>query len=278
MAPKTWFITGASAGLGRHMTELLLRRGDRVAATARRVHALDDLHDSYAGQLWVAHLDVTDTGELRNVVDAAFASLGRIDVVVSNAGSGLVGAAEEVTDDQLRAQIDTNLIGPIQLARAVIAKFRAQGGGRIIQVSSMVPIAIPGLSLYHAGKWGIEGFWEAVIPEVAGFGITVTLVQPGSARTAWGASVTVAHAMAEYADTPVAVRHAKARDHRYAQRNPGDPVKMAQAIIDCADTPDAPRWLPLGSDAYRLIGEALRTRLAGLEAVRSTTCATDAND
>jgi NAD(P)-dependent dehydrogenase (short-subunit alcohol dehydrogenase family) len=223
-------------------------------------------------------MDLASAGSIAAAVDEAFRVLGRVDVIISNAGSGLVGAAEELTDDQLCEQIQANLTGPIRLARAAIAQLRRQGGGRIVQVTSMVPVAIPGLSLYHAAKWGVEGFWEAVIPEIAPFGIGVTMVQPGSARTSFGASVAVAPAMPEYERTPVAARRAKAAAGGSGLAAPGDPVKMARAIIECASRPNAPRRLTLGSDAYRLIGAALREQLAELEASREVTCSTDADD
>jgi NAD(P)-dependent dehydrogenase (short-subunit alcohol dehydrogenase family) len=125
--PKTWFITGTSSGFGREMTEILLERGDRVAATLRSPARLDDLADRYGDQLWRAELDVTNTAQMRDVVDRAFAELGRIDVVVSNAGYGLIGLAEELTDEQIRRQLDTNVIAPIQLVRAVTPYLRQQG-------------------------------------------------------------------------------------------------------------------------------------------------------
>jgi NAD(P)-dependent dehydrogenase (short-subunit alcohol dehydrogenase family) len=129
---KTWFITGISSGLGRNMTEQLLTRGDRVAGTARRLHALDGLMSAHANQLSVVALDVTDGAAVRRVVDGAFNSLGRIDVIVNNAGYGLFGAAEELNDEQMRQQIDTNLVGSIQVIRAALPHLRAQGGGRIL--------------------------------------------------------------------------------------------------------------------------------------------------
>ncbi|RYY09650.1 MAG: SDR family NAD(P)-dependent oxidoreductase [Cytophagaceae bacterium] len=152
---QTWFITGTSSGFGRKLTEKLLERGDRVAATVRQPSALDDLKSRYAGQLWVAILDLTEPAAIRRVVDAAFADLGRIDVVVSNAAYGLFGAAEEVTDAQLRHQIDTNLLGSIHLIRAALPHLRAQGGGRLLQLSSAGgQTTYPNFSLYHATKWG----------------------------------------------------------------------------------------------------------------------------
>lgn len=133
---RTWLVTGASSGIGLKLTEMLLARGDRVAATLRRMDALDHLRTQHGDSLWVASLDVTDPVRVRAVVDRAFGELGRIDVIVSNAGYGLFGAAEEVSDEQIRHQIDTNLIGSIAVIRAALPHLRAQAGGRVLQVSS----------------------------------------------------------------------------------------------------------------------------------------------
>ncbi|GAB1154695.1 hypothetical protein YWY31_07200 [Paenibacillus illinoisensis] len=202
---KTWFITGTSSGFGRSLTELLLKRGDRVAATVRKEDALHDLKDSYGDQLWVATLDVTDTPAIKTVVNQAFEELGQIDVVVNNAGYGLFGAAEEVSDEQIIHQFNTNVIGSIQVIRAALPHLRAQGGGRIFQLSSMGgQVAFPALSIYHATKWAMEGFIESLAQEVASFNIQATLVEPGSARTNFGgSSMMAALPMSEYENTPV---------------------------------------------------------------------------
>jgi NAD(P)-dependent dehydrogenase (short-subunit alcohol dehydrogenase family) len=193
---KAWFITGASSGFGRVMTEKLLARGDRVAVTVRREHILDDLQAQHGDQLWIANLDLTHTDAVRSVIDRAFSELGRIDIVVSNAGCGLFGAAEEVTDEQVRHQIDTNLVGSIAVIRACLPNLRVQGGGRVLQVSSEGgQITYPGFSLYHATKWGIEGYVEAVAKEVAPFGIAFTLVEPGPTGTNFGAGLVRAQPM-----------------------------------------------------------------------------------
>jgi NAD(P)-dependent dehydrogenase (short-subunit alcohol dehydrogenase family) len=272
---QTWLITGTSRGLGRQLTEQLLARGDRVAATARRLGPLTDLVEKFGDRLWPARLDVRDTAEMRDVVARAFAELGTIDVIVSNAGYGLVGAAEEVSDEQLRAQIDTNLIGSIQLVRAVLPYLRAQGHGRIIQMSSMGgQIALPGASIYHATKWGIEGFLESVTQEVAELGIEVTIVQPGGARTEFGGrSMKVATPLSAY-DGPLAA--VRPRFGAGSDRAPGDPAKMAAAIIASAQESPAPRRLTLGSDAYQYVGQALRSRLAALDEARELAQSTDA--
>lgn len=184
MSSKTWLITGTSTGLGRLMTERLLARGDKVIATLRKSGALDDLQAQYNGRLHILLLDVTDTDAVRRTVQQAFDFAGRIDVLVSNAGYGLFGAAEEVSDAQIDRQIATNLIGPIQLIRAALPALRRQGGGRIVQISSEGgQIAWPNFSLYHATKWGIEGFIESVAQEVAPFGIDFMIAEPGPTAT-----------------------------------------------------------------------------------------------
>ncbi|MGH8778510.1 SDR family oxidoreductase [Paraburkholderia sp.] len=275
MTIRTWFITGINSGFGRSMTEHLLARGDRVAGTARKLEALDDLKARYGEQLWLASLDVTDTPGIRRVVDKAFAELGRIDVVVNNAGYGLFGAAEEISDEQIAHQINTNVIGSIQVVRAALPHLRAQGGGRIVQLSSMGgQIALPGLSLYHATKWAIEGFFEATIQDIAPFNIQVTLVEPGSARTQFSGSSAVAGAALDvYADTPAGQMRRYAAAGQYTP--PGDPVKMARAIIASIDQEPAPKRLLLGSDAYALVHAALTERLAALEAQRDLAFSTD---
>jgi NAD(P)-dependent dehydrogenase (short-subunit alcohol dehydrogenase family) len=184
MAHRAWLITGVSSGFGRQLAEQLLVRGDRVLGTVRNTGNVADLIDSYPDAFRAEVLDVTDTPAVRAVVDRAFAELGQIDVMVSNAGYGLFGAAEELTDAQVEHIVATNLVGSIQLIRAALPRLRAQGGGRIIQISSYGgQVAFPGNSLYHATKWGIEGFCESVAREVAPFGIGMTIVEPGGART-----------------------------------------------------------------------------------------------
>lgn len=272
--PQNWFITGTSSGIGRLLTEKLLARGDNVAATLRKTDALDDLKARYGERLWTASLDVTDTPAIRDVVARAFAALGRIDIVVSNAGYGLFGAGEEVTDDQIIHQIGTNLIGSIQIIRAVLPHLRAQGGGRILQVSSEGgQIAYPNFSLYHATKWGIEGFVEAVAQEVAPFGIEFTLIEPGPARTSFAVGLISPAPMAVYDDTPAgAIRRAINEGTFEAM---GDPVKMAQAMIDSVERTPAPKRLTLGSTSYASIRAALEGRLADLEAQKDIALSTD---
>ena len=270
----TWFITGTSSGIGRHLTEQLLARGDRVAATLRRADRLSELAARYPETLWPAELDVTDTAAIREVVGRAFGQLGLIDVVVSNAGYGVFGAGEEVTDDQIGRQIDTNIIGSIQLIRAVLPYLRAQGGGRVIQVSSEGgQIAYPNFSLYHTSKWAIEGFVESVAKEVAPFGIEFTLVEPGPTRTNFGASLDQPEPMPAYEKTPAGdIRRALTRGEFAAY---GDPVKMARAIIESAAQQPAPLRLLLGKDAFDRVRGALTDRIAALDAQRDVALSTE---
>jgi NAD(P)-dependent dehydrogenase (short-subunit alcohol dehydrogenase family) len=274
---QTWFITGSSSGFGRLLAEKLLARGDRVAATLRKVHALDDLKEQFGERLWVASLDVTDTEAIRQVTSRAFAELGRIDVVVSNAAYGLIGAAEELSDEQIRQQIDTNLIGSIQVIRAALPFLRAQGGGRILQVSSEGgQITYPDFSLYHATKWGIEGFVEAVATEVASFGIDFTIVEPGPAKTSFGGGIVKSTPMAIYDNTPAGDVRRSLEAGSLALK--GDPVKMVQAMIDSVERTPAPLRLTLGSDAFDRVRAGLSKRLAELDAQRDIARSTELDD
>lgn len=260
----TWLITGSSSGIGRALVEQLLARGDRVAATLRRTDVLSELQTQYGEQLWLGALDVNDPAAIRQVVRQAFNDLGHIDVVVSSAGYALFGAAEEVSDEQIEQQLQTNLIGSIQLIRACLPHLREQGGGRILQVSSEGgQLAYPNFSLYHASKWGIEGFVEAVAQEVAPFGIQLTLVEPGPTRTNFGAALVSPSPMAVYEQTPAGdVRRAVASG-AFALK--GDPEKMAREMILVAASTLAPKRLLLGSDAYDRVHSALTERLTTLE-------------
>lgn len=270
---KQWFITGASSGLGLGMTERLLQRGDAVIATARRVEALAALQASYPSQLSVEHLDVTDKAAVRRTVDAAFAS-GRVDVVVSNAGYGLFGAAEELSDPQIERQIATNLTASIQLIRSVLPHLRAQGGGRVLQVSSEGgQMTYPAFSLYHATKWGIEGFVDAVAQEVVPFGITFTLIEPGPTDTGFGAALDRAPESEVYDATPAGeVRRAIANGDFIVT---GNADRTVAAMIEAGDTAQPTARVTLGGTAYKSIERALTSRLDALRAQRDVAFAAD---
>ena len=266
MPARNWLITGVSSGFGRELATQLLDRGDTVVGTVRRADSVTDLVQKYPHTFRRELLDVTDTGAVRAAVDRGFSALGRIDVVVSNAGYGLFGAAEELSDEQVSHIIATNLTGSIQLIRAALPHLHGQGGGRIIQMSTYGgQVAFPGNSMYHATKWGIEGFTESVAQEVAPFGIGVTIVEPGGARTEFRyGSAQVAEPLPEYDGNPA---HAfqKMLDPANGLA-PGDPARMAAAIIASVDTEPAPLRLMLGSQALQTTVGVLKDRIAGLEA------------
>ena len=187
MASKTWFITGTSKGFGRVWAEAALERGDKVAATARDVASLQPLAERYGERVALIALDVTDKAAVAAAVAETLRRFGRIDVAVNNAGYGLFGAIEEVSEAEARAQLDTNLFGALWVTQAVLPAMRARKGGHIIQVSSIGGVnAFPTIGLYHASKWALEGFSQALAAEVAGFGIKVTIVEPGGFATDWG--------------------------------------------------------------------------------------------
>ena len=263
----TWFITGTSSGFGRLLTEHLLARGDRVAATLRRPEALEDLRAQHGDRLWLAQLDVTDARAVRRVVDAAVEALGTIDVVVNNAGYGVFAAVEEASDEQVAQVVETNLLGSIHVVRAVLPHLRAQGRGRILQVSSAGgQTTYPNFSYYHASKWGIEGFCETVAREIAPFGLALTIVEPGATPTGFGASLQTAPVMPEYEHTPAgAVRRAVTEG---TLALPNDPQRVVEAMVGLVDSGATPLRLPLGSDAYDDVRAALVARLAEHEAHR----------
>jgi len=270
-----WLITGTSSGFGRTLTELALERGDNVAATVRKRSALDDLKERFGNRLRVSILDVTSPKEIVSVVDEAFDAFGKIDFAVSNAGYIMVGAAEEAELPRIECLLDTNLLGSILFAKAVIPHMRKQGGGRILQISSeQSQMAYPGMSVYATTKWGIEGFFEGVIPEIAKVGIEVTLVEPDTARTNIASSSDDTTPMEIYEDAPVGdFRRAIALHGERILI--GDPVKMAQAMIASCELKPGPRRLVLGSDAYQHIEASLVERLALLRSQKELAFSTD---
>ncbi|NMM93255.1 oxidoreductase, short chain dehydrogenase/reductase family protein [Bifidobacterium sp. DSM 109957] len=266
-------ITGVSSGFGHEMTQQLLERGDTVIGTVRNTDKVHDLIDSYPDTFDCRLLDVTDVPVLQNTVREAFERHGRIDVVVSNAGYGLFGCAEELSDAEIDHIIATNLLGSIQFIKTSLPYLRAQGGGRIIQMSTYgAQVAYPANSMYHATKFGIEGFCEAVAQEVAQFNIGVTMVEPGGARTEFRyGSAKVANLMPEYESS-----------HGFltmldASRGlaPGDPKRMAECIIASADQDPAPLRVVLGSQALSATIERLETRLADFRTQTELAASTD---
>ena len=239
---KTWLITGASRGFGREFTKAALARGDHVAATARDVSDLKDLRDQHPGLL-VLPLDVTDAEAVRDRVAQAEEHFGRLDVVVNNAGYGHFGAVEEVTDAELRDQLDTNVLGAHRVARAALPGMRERGSGHIVQVSSVGGvIAVPNMGAYHASKWALEALSESLVAEVAPFGVHVTLVEPGGYDTDWaGPSARHSDPLPPY-DTMRAEMAA-----RRSTSVPGDPAAAAQALLEIVDAEQPPLRVLFGA-------------------------------
>jgi NAD(P)-dependent dehydrogenase (short-subunit alcohol dehydrogenase family) len=256
---KTWFITGVSRGFGREWAIAALERGDRVAATARDISTLDDLVGKYGEAILPLQLDVDDREADFAAVATAFEHFGRLDVVVNNAGYGQFGFFEELTEAELRAQIETNVFGAMWVTQAALPILREQGSGHIIQVSSIGGVnAFAGLSAYHASKWALEGFSTSLAQEVADFGIHVTLVEPGGYSTDWGgASAKRADQLPGY-DT-LRDKVAQARAARTV--DPGDPVATRDAILTVVDAEQPPLRLFFGSAGLDLTTAEYARRL-----------------
>ncbi|GAA4608842.1 oxidoreductase [Actinoallomurus liliacearum] len=254
---RVWLITGASSGFGRAIAEAALAAGDTVVAAARRPEALDDLVAAHPDRVNAIRLDVTDTTRISAVVAEVARSYGRIDVLVNNAGRGLVGAAEETTDDELRDLMDLHFFGPAALVRTVLPHMRERRSGAIVQLSSMGGrMSFAGVPAYSATKFALEGFSEALAQEVAPFGIKVLIVEPGAFRTAFSGSGTLQESaeLPAYADILGPVREAQAA---LDGTQPGDPAKAAAAILAALDAEKAPLRLTLGNDAADAISASL---------------------
>ncbi|SDP99255.1 short chain dehydrogenase [Mucilaginibacter sp. OK268] len=261
---KIWFITGSSRGLGRSLTEAVLAKGDKVAATARKPEQLKDLADKYPGQLFPVQLDVTNKAQIVAAVESTIAHFGRIDVLVNNAGFGIIGAAEAFTDEQVHSQLETNLYAPIEITRVVLPYMRKQRSGHILQISSVGGrVGNAGLTMYQAAKFGLGGFSEALSKEVADLGIHVTCVEPGGFRTDWaGDSMTYAPSVEGYEST-VDARVGFFQSGKFVPV--GDPDKAAKVMVDLVDHPEPPTHLVLGSEAIALLKNADSLRTAEME-------------
>jgi NAD(P)-dependent dehydrogenase (short-subunit alcohol dehydrogenase family) len=257
---KVWFITGAGRGFGREFTKAALERGDRVAATARDTSALDDLVAAHGDALLPLRLDVTDRAAVFAAVAEATKALGRLDVVVNNAGYGLFGAVEEISEQQLRDQLETNLFGVFHVTQAVLPVLREQGSGHIVQISTIGgQAAFPQLGGYHASKWALEGLTESLAQEVAAFGIKVTLVEPGAYGTDWAGSSAV-HAEPQPQYDPL--REAMAA--RRGQSRPGftgDPAAAGPALLKIVDAEEPPLRVLFGTVPTQMLPQIVQKRL-----------------
>jgi NAD(P)-dependent dehydrogenase (short-subunit alcohol dehydrogenase family) len=256
---RTWLITGASKGFGREWAEEALERGEKVAATARTLSTLDDLVAKYGDSILPLRLDVTDRNADFEAVQAAAAHFGRLDVVVNNAGYGHFGAIEELSEEDIRAQMETNLFGALWVTQAALPIMRAQGSGHIIQVSSIGGItAFPTIGAYHASKWALEGFSQALAQEVAGFGIHVTIIEPGGFSTDWrGPSAKHSEVNPAYAG----VREELSK--RFAAGGgPGDPTATRAAIMKVVDADEPPLRIFFGTSPIATATADYESRLA----------------
>ena len=274
---KKWFITGINSGFGRALTEILLAQGDFVIGTVRHPEKITDLTEKYPTSLEVYTLDMREIDAIKHTVAQVLQIHDYIDVLVNNAGYGLFGAAEELTSYEINDIIATNLTGPIELTRAFIPSMRQRKAGRIIQISSYGgQVAFPGNSLYHATKWGLEGFSESLASELADFNVSVTIIEPGGARTEFRyGSAQVAELMPEYDGTSThAFLNMLNPDNGLAA---GDPEKMAQRIIESTLMTPAPLRLMLGSQALSDTLAVLEQRINAFKAQADIAASTDVN-
>lgn len=272
---KTYLITGVSSGFGYEMTKQLLANGETVIGTVRNDTKVQHLIEKYPDTFFRKFLDVTDTEAIKELIADIYKHIDKVDVLINNAGYGLFGAAEELSEEEVNHIIATNLTGSIGMIRSILPHMRKQGGGRIIQMSSYGgQVAFAGNSMYHATKWGIEGFVESVAQEVAPFNIGMTIVEPGGARTEFRyGSAQVAQLMPEYNGNPA---------HDFLtmldQQNglaPGDPEKMATKIIESVAIEPAPLRMVLGSAALNSTIDTLEKRLVDFQSQTELAASTD---
>jgi NAD(P)-dependent dehydrogenase (short-subunit alcohol dehydrogenase family) len=263
MASKVWFITGTSRGFGREWAIAALDRGDRVAATARSTDTLADLVERYGDAILPLRLDVTDKAAVEAAVASAHERFGRLDVVVNNAGYGQFGMVEEASEAEWRDQFETNVFGAVWVTQAALPILREQGSGRIIQVSSIGGIsAFPNIGVYNASKWALEAFSQSLAQEVADFGVTVTLIEPGGFDTDW-AGPSAKHA------TPIpaydAYREKAAEQRRARVASPGDPAATRGPILEIVDAEEPPLRVFLGAAPIRIMRADYDQRIATWE-------------
>jgi NAD(P)-dependent dehydrogenase (short-subunit alcohol dehydrogenase family) len=276
MGTTTWLITGVSTGLGRALAEEVLAAGSTVIGTVRKPQDLSQFESLAPGRAVGVELDVTDRDAVRTVLPAAIEAQGGIDVLVNNAGYALTGPFEEVSDHEFTHQMDTNFYGAAWVIAAALPGLRKRGGGRIINITSQsAVIGYPGLSIYSASKFALEGLSESLRGELAPFGIAVTIVEPGGFRTDWAGRslIQTAGSRPEYAEATERASRNYARMHGH---QPGDPTLAARALIELANSDHPPLRLVLGSAALTAITKALTARIEEIERWSHLSRATDA--
>ncbi|HXS37784.1 MAG TPA: oxidoreductase [Flavipsychrobacter sp.] len=255
---KIWFITGVSSGFGKALVEEIVSKGDMVIGTLRKDSQIETFNNQYNGKALAIKMDVTRIDEIKVGVETIIAKYGQIDVLVNNAGYGLFGAIEEVNEQEARAQMETNFFGALWVTKEVLPVMRQQQSGHIVQISSMAGFrGSPGLGIYNASKYALEGFSEALAQEVAPFNIKVSIVEPGPFRTHWAgnSSQRSEKIIDAYSDTPAGQRIKII--HGYSGKQPGDPDKAAQAILKIVEAPDPPLRIPLGKSAVSVMRDKL---------------------
>jgi NAD(P)-dependent dehydrogenase (short-subunit alcohol dehydrogenase family) len=276
--PKVFFLTGATRGLGRQVAEATLAAGHELVATARNPDRLADLADRYGRRVLPVALDVADPDAAAAAVAAGVEAFGRLDVVVNNAGYANLASVEDITLADFRAQVDTNLFGVVNVTKAALPVLREQGGGHIIQVSSIGGrLATPGLSAYQASKWAVGGFSEVLAREVGPLGIKVTVLEPGGMQTDWaGSSMRVPPISEPYQATVGVI--ARVQHDQGSGAALGDPAKVARVVLEVAGMDDPPLRLILGSEAYAYAAAAARARAESDAARYQLTVSTDRDD
>ncbi|GGA23082.1 oxidoreductase [Paenibacillus physcomitrellae] len=261
---KVWFVTGSSRGLGRALAEEVLKQGHKLFATARRPEQLNELVQRYPGQVETFALDVTNKEQVKSAVQKAVDVFGRIDVLVNNAGYGNIASIEEITDEDLRAQIETNLFGVINVTQTALPVLRKQREGHILQLSSIGGrIGSPGLGAYQTAKWAVEGFSEVLAGEIKHLGIKVTIIEPSGFRTDWaGSSMSYQEPMDDYKET-VGKMHELVRQG--SGKQDGDPVRAAKAMITIVGEDNPPLRLLLGKGAVQMAKQVDQAKLAETE-------------
>ena len=270
---KIWFITGASTGLGRSLAEEIIAAGGKVIATARNIDKVKDLEAKYPKQVHAATLDVLDGGSIKRAIESGKKAFGRIDVLVNNAGYGLAGTIEDVTEEQIQKQFDTNVFGLLRVTRAMLPLLREQGSGYILNISSVGGrMAFPVLGMYTATKFAVEAISEALAQEVAPFGINVISVEPGAFLTEFLSGADRAKMSDTYAPTYDAVLK------MISESVQGDPAKAGRAMIHVVESGNAPQKLALGVDAYERIQAKLTADLEMYKQFESVTTSTAFDD
>jgi NAD(P)-dependent dehydrogenase (short-subunit alcohol dehydrogenase family) len=273
---KVWLVTGCAAGLGLDIAEAVLESGDRLLATARNPHRLRKLVERFGDRVQTLELDVTNEAAAREAVNRAVAAFGRLDVLVNNAGYGKIAPFEQVSSEDFRALVDTNLFGVVYMTRAALPVMRKQRSGLILQISSLGGrLATAGGAAYHAAKWAVGGFTESIALEVAGFGVRACTLEPGGMRTNWGksASAEIPALLPEY-EASVGAFIDATRD--YWGNETTDPKKVAQVILRLADSAELPPHLLIGSDAVAYAAQAEEKRALDAKSWRDVSVSTDA--